>query len=190
MIHETLSPASHGLVDYVSVVAFALAPTLFQFGGLPAFVAYGLALVHLLLTLATRFPMGLFDGVPLRAHGVVELVVSVVLIVLPWVAGFVQSGAQWFFPAMGILIFSVWLLSDYGTPSAVGTGAAPGRVGPPERAGGGRLERLKGERPSGSLPGTRRSTREERDPGARRQPAEDEGAGGKQDTGEAAKDRK
>lgn len=126
MIHETLSPTSHGLLDYVSVVAFALAPTLFGFGGVPASIAYGLAGVHLLLTLATHFPMGMFDGIPLRAHGVVELVVSVALIVLPWIAGFVQPGAQWFFPVMGVLVFLVWLLSDYGSP-----GPLPEEAGEP-----------------------------------------------------------
>lgn len=164
MIHETLSPASHGLLDYVSVVVFALAPTLFQFGGVPAFIAYGLAVVHLLLTLATRFPMGLFDGVPLRAHGVVELLVSVILIVLPWVAGFVQPGAQWFFPGMGILIFAVWLLSDYGAPIPLGAGAALERVADVEEGA-----------ESHSVSETRPAAGAERAPGARRQPAEDEG---------------
>lgn len=141
MVHDTLSPVSHGLLDYVTVVAFALAPTLFGFGGAPALVAYGLAGVHLLLTLATRFPMGMFDGVPLRAHGVVELLVSVALIVLPWVAGFVQPGAQWFYPAMGVLIFVVWLLSDYGMSGVVegDERALEGREGARE-AGTGRLQ--------------------------------------------------
>ena len=119
-MHDTLSPEAHGLIDYVTVVAFALAPTLFQFDGVPALIAYGLAGAHLVLTLATRFPMGLFAGVPLRAHGVLELVVSVGLIILPWVAGFVQPGAQWFFPVMGMLVFVVWLLSDYGPSEPVG----------------------------------------------------------------------
>lgn len=113
-MHDTLSPSAHGLLDYVTVVIFALAPTLFQFDGLPALVAYGLAAVHLVLTLATHFPMGMFDGISLRAHGVAELVVSVALIILPWVAGFIQPGAQWFFPVMGVFVFGVWLLSDYG----------------------------------------------------------------------------
>lgn len=140
-MHDTLSPSTHGIIDYVTVIAFALAPTLFQFGGVPAAVAYGLAGVHLIMTLATRFPMGMFEGIPLRAHGVVELVVSAALIILPWVAGFVQPGAQWFFPIMGMSIFVIWLLSDYGRlhpvpPEALSAGPT---TGPPK----------------GALPGTR-----------------------------------
>lgn len=119
-MHDTLSPSAHGLVDYMTVLVFALAPTLFQFDGIPALLAYGLAGVHLVLTLSTRFPMGMFDGIPLRAHGALELVVSVALIILPWVAGFIQPGAQWFFPFMGIFVFLVWLLSDYGRLTPAG----------------------------------------------------------------------
>ncbi len=141
-MHDTLSPSTHGIIDYVTVIAFALAPTLFQFGGVPAAVAYGLAGVHLIMTLATRFPMGMFEGVPLRAHGVVELMVSAALIILPWVAGFVQPGAQWFFPIMGMSIFVIWLLSDYGplqpVPEALSAGPT---AGSPKGA-------LRGTRPS------------------------------------------
>lgn len=139
-MHDTLSPSTHGIIDYVTVIAFALAPTLFQFGGVPAAVAYGLAGVHLIMTLATHFPMGMFEGVPLRAHGVVELVVSAALIILPWVAGFVQPGAQWFFPIMGMSIFVIWLLSDYG------------RLRP---VPGAHSEEPAAELPSGTPPGTR-----------------------------------
>lgn len=141
-MHETLSPSTHGIIDYVTVIAFALAPSLFQFGGVPAAVAYGLAGVHLIMTLATRFPMGMFEGVPLRAHGVVELVVSAALIILPWVAGFVQPGAQWFFPIMGMSIFVIWLLSDYG---------------PLQPVPGAHSEGPAAELPSGTPPGTRSS---------------------------------
>ncbi len=138
-MHDILSPSTHGIIDYVTVIAFALAPTLFQFGGVPAAVAYGLAGVHLVMTLATRFPMGMFEGVPLRAHGVIELVVSAALIILPWVAGFVQPGAQWFFPVMGVSIFVIWLLSDYGRLHPVPEALSEGRSAGP---------------PNGALPGT------------------------------------
>lgn len=115
---EVLSAQSHGLIDYVSVVAFLIAPSLFDFGGWPAAVCYILAAVHLALTLLTRFPMGMWDSIPFRAHGVVELVVSILLIALPWIARFEQAGAQWFYVVMGVLLFVVWLLSDYHTPDA------------------------------------------------------------------------
>ncbi|MFW6200289.1 MAG: hypothetical protein ACOC8K_06945 [Gemmatimonadota bacterium] len=153
-MHETVSPEAHGLIDYVTVVTFALAPTLFQFDGVPALVAWGLAGAHLVLTLSTRFPMGLFDGVPLRAHGVVELVVSVALIILPWVAGFVQPGAQWFFPVMGIFVFLIWLLSDYRQLERLGRAPAEGAL--PASRGPGAAEDA-AELPRGATPETRAS---------------------------------
>lgn len=143
-MHDTLSPHSHGVIDFVTVLTFALAPTLFQFGGVPAMISYLLAAAHLVLTLSTRFPMGMFEGVPLRAHGVAELIVSAALVVLPWIAGFVQPGAQWFFPGMGVLLFVVWLLTDYGRPAtAISSPTSPAVESPSSQPGERELERPK-----------------------------------------------
>jgi len=121
-----LGARGHGIVDYVTVLTFLLAPTLFDFGGWPAAISYLLAGVHLLLTLATRFPFGMFDAVPLRAHGVIELVVGLVLIALPWILAdlFIEPGAQWFFVGIGVVIFVVWALTDYGHGPARPAGSA------------------------------------------------------------------
>lgn len=110
---KLLSAHAHGFLDYVSVIAFAIAPTLFGFGGWPAVICYLLAAVHLLLTLVTSFPLGMWDAVAFRAHGAIELVVSLLLVALPWIAGFTEAGAQWFFVGIGVVLFAVWLLTDY-----------------------------------------------------------------------------
>ncbi len=62
---KVLSPTIHGILDYVVVIAFALAPALLGLSGLPAAISYSLAVVHLLLTLATAFPLGAVKLVPL-----------------------------------------------------------------------------------------------------------------------------
>ena len=123
---KIISPAVHGFIDYLLVVMLLLAPSLFTgiFGGLSILI-YALAVAHLVLTVMTRSPAGLFSVVPLRIHGLVELLVSIALIISPWILGF--SGdimARNLLVILGILIFIIWIFTDYGfRPEANGESA-------------------------------------------------------------------
>lgn len=111
---KIISPRAHGVLDYLVVILFLAAPGLFGFIGVPATVAYLLAAAHLLLTLATNFPLGVVKLIPLPVHGVVEISVAVVLLLLPWLAGFAGVPAERnFYLVMGVLIGASWLLTDY-----------------------------------------------------------------------------
>ena len=115
----TLSPQTHRVLDFLTVVAFALAPTVVQLTGPAAVLAYVLAGVHLTMTLATEFPEGRRKPLPFRGHGVVEAVVGVTLIVLPFITGWAGS-ARTFYVAAGAVILGVWALTRYNAqrPSA------------------------------------------------------------------------
>lgn len=115
-----LSPKVHMVLDFVTVVVFLVAPLAVGLGGLPAAICYVLAIVHLLMTLLTRFPGGGAKPVSLLLHGMVELAVAIVLVALPYIAGFGPgSPAKRFFVTMAALIFVIWLLTDYrGTTSS------------------------------------------------------------------------
>ena len=99
-----IPPRLHGILDYATVVFFLLAPTLFSntlFGGTIT-LCYVLAVVHLTMTLLTDFPLGMAEVISLGVHGVIELIVSIALVVLPWIlAPAFQKGltggqgAQW-----------------------------------------------------------------------------------------------
>jgi hypothetical protein len=111
---KIISPKFHGILDYVVVVAFALAPIVLGFSGMPATVSYSLAAVHLLLTLATAFPLGVVKIVPLPLHGAIECVVSIALVTLPWIFKFApDKTVRDFYVGAGVLIFAVWLFTDY-----------------------------------------------------------------------------
>lgn len=111
---KILSPKVHGYLDYLVVVAFALAPTIFGLTGLPATISYVLAVVHLALTLITAFPLGVASLVPFTVHGWVELLVSIGLVALPFIAGFSDApDARNFYIVAGAVIFIVWLITDY-----------------------------------------------------------------------------
>lgn len=109
-----ISLKAHGVLDYVTVVAFALLPTAVGLGGLPAYLCYALAAVHLLMTIMTDFSFGLLRIIPMKIHKAVEIVVGSVLLVLPWLLGFLADAtARYVFIAAGLVIILVGLFSDY-----------------------------------------------------------------------------
>jgi hypothetical protein len=113
---KILSASAHGALDYVTVIIFALAPTLFGLTGLAATLAYVLAAVHLLLTLVTAFPLGAAKMVPFHLHGMVELLVSIALALLGWLYFGLDGVNGVFYLLMGVVIFLVWLLTAYAAP--------------------------------------------------------------------------
>jgi len=111
---KILSPRAHGYIDYLVVVGFVGGPAVFGFDGLPMNIAYGLAVVHLLLTSVTAFPMGLVKLVPFPLHGLLEFAVAIVLFALPWIAGF--SGVEMarnFYVGAGASVLAAFLITDY-----------------------------------------------------------------------------
>ncbi len=119
---KILSPRTHGIVDYVTVLLFALAPTLFGLTGTAATLAYVLAAVHLVMTLVTVFPMGVAGVVPLQVHGIVEMLVAISLIGIGMFNFGTESTAGLFYLLVGLVILVVWVLSSYreapATPNA------------------------------------------------------------------------
>jgi hypothetical protein len=107
-----VSAPAHRALDYTIVVVFALAPTVLGLTGVPSWLAWGLAVVHLLLTWATRFEAGGRGAVPFRVHGWVELVVGLALAAFPWVTEWPQT-ARMFYGVAGGVILLIWLLTRY-----------------------------------------------------------------------------
>ena len=66
----------HGVLDIVIVFIFLLAPLVLGLGGSPAAISYILAVVYLVMTLLTDYPMGIRKTIPFFVHGIVELIVA------------------------------------------------------------------------------------------------------------------
>lgn len=112
---RVLNALSHGIIDYVLVVALAVAPTLFQLALVPSAVAYLLAAAHLGVSLCTRYPVGVLKRIPFGVHGMVELAVSALLLACPWLLGFDQDAvARSVFIGLGLLLFAIWVITHYG----------------------------------------------------------------------------
>lgn len=107
-----VTPRLHQILDFVTIAAFALAPTLMPLWGAAAVVAYALAIVHLVVTLVTRFPGTSNRLLPLKAHGTIETIVGIALIVLPFAAGWTDR-ARPFYLVVGVVILVVGAISRY-----------------------------------------------------------------------------
>ena len=111
---KILSPQSHGFVDYAAVLALFVLPSLFNFTNTPANLCYLLGATQLIVSLLTRYPLGLIKRIPFPLHGYYELVVSLLLIPLPWLIGFSNEDASRnFFVISGASLFVVWLVTNY-----------------------------------------------------------------------------
>ena len=111
---KVISPRIHGYFDFLTVFIFLLAPTLLGLGQLSAILAYSLAVVHLIVTLASDFPFGVVKLIPFTIHGWIERMVGPLLIAIPFILNFSdEEVARNFYIAMGIIIIVVGMLTDY-----------------------------------------------------------------------------
>ena len=111
---KVISPRIHGYFDFLTVVIFLLAPALLGLSQLPAMLAYSLAAVHLIVTLTSDFPFGIFRLIPFAIHGWIERLVGPSLIALPFIFGFANEDiARNFYIAMGVAVIVLGMLTDY-----------------------------------------------------------------------------
>jgi hypothetical protein len=123
---KVLGAFSHGVIDYLMVILLAIGPGVAGFHGAQATICYALAAVHFLLTIITRFPLGVLKTLPFWLHGTIEIIVAVFLVVLPWLANF-SAGihSRNFFVAIGVLIAVIWALTDYRSGGRAAAASTP-----------------------------------------------------------------
>jgi len=105
MLREGPIPvAVHGLIEYVAGVAFVVAPFLLDYDSdaAKAFsIIVGIAI--LVIAASTDGPTSLVNQIPVPAHVVLDYVLAVGLVALPFVAGFASETAPTaFFIALGV----------------------------------------------------------------------------------------
>ncbi len=117
---KKLSPQIHGILDYVTVLFLLFSPALFDMQTTGSIFTYILAVVHLMLTLITDFPAGVVKVVPLKIHGLIEIIVSIALIaVAVWFRRSGDNISFYYYLVFALILFIVWLISDYKAPHGV-----------------------------------------------------------------------
>jgi hypothetical protein len=94
----------HGLIEYGAGVLLVAAPFLFGFdSGAAIAVAIAAGVLVLIVAASTDGPTSLIDQIPQPAHVALDYVLAVVLIAIPFIAGFSDESAPTaFFLAIGI----------------------------------------------------------------------------------------
>jgi hypothetical protein len=108
-----ISPAIHGIIDILVVIFLLASPTLFGFTELVVRFTYALATVHLLLTLLTRYDIGIFKVIPLPAHGSIELIVGIALIILAYTWFRHDVTGKLYYILFGTIVLLTWFCTDY-----------------------------------------------------------------------------
>lgn len=85
-----LSTRTHGIADYIIGILLILAPFVLGFdrGGAETWVPVVVGAGLLVVSLFTRYEMGLVHSIPMSAHLGVDLVGGILLAVSPWLFGF------------------------------------------------------------------------------------------------------
>jgi uncharacterized membrane protein len=108
-----ISSKTHGIIDFLVVFFLLASPMLFGMNGLLAIFTYALGIVHLTLTLLTDFSAGVLRIIPLKIHGVIELIVGIALIILALTL-FKDSGlGKVYYICFGGAVLLTWLFTDY-----------------------------------------------------------------------------
>ena len=91
----------HGILDYTVGLALFAAPYLFGFvevGGAAVWVPQVAGTAVILMSLLTRYELGVVKALPMRGHLAMDYVVGLVLLASPWVFGFADEPVNVWMP--------------------------------------------------------------------------------------------
>jgi len=88
---------------------------------------YVIAGALLLVSLVTRYPLGVARLVPFTVHGALELLAAPLIVAYPWIARFDGvASARNFYVVAGVAVFLLWLVTDYRAAEHADELTAPG----------------------------------------------------------------
>lgn len=94
----------HGLIEYAAGVLFLAAPIVLTFdSGAATAISIVIGVVVLVIAATTDGPTSLVNSLPLTAHVALDYVLAVVLVAMPFVAGFSsETSPAVFFITLGV----------------------------------------------------------------------------------------
>jgi len=96
------------------VILLAVGPGVAGFGGRQASMAYIFAAIIFVLAVLTQFPLGVVRVLRFSLHGTVELMIALMILILPWLAGFARGiNSRNFYILMALLMLAVWFMTDF-----------------------------------------------------------------------------
>jgi hypothetical protein len=90
---KPISPRIHGMIDYGTSAAVAVAPAVLDVPKPARNLFEGLATGYTGLSSVTDYPLSLKRLVPFKIHGATELAIAAILPMMPWILGFADDRA-------------------------------------------------------------------------------------------------
>lgn len=113
-MRKPISPRLHGVIDYATSAAVALAPKPLRFPRQATRLCESLAAGYTGLSATTDYPLGLKRVVPFKVHGAAELAIAATLPAMPWLLGFAEHRpARNFFLGLTAMSLVVAALTDW-----------------------------------------------------------------------------
>ncbi|GGE60184.1 hypothetical protein EV200_103588 [Pedobacter psychrotolerans] len=110
---KIISPKFHAVLDYMLVMLLLISPDLFGLSETASTLSYALGIVQFLLTICTNFSGGIFKIISLKLHGLIELVVSIILIILAFTVFKGNVVDEMFYACLGLMILIIFTITDY-----------------------------------------------------------------------------
>jgi hypothetical protein len=108
-----ITPKYHGIIDYLRVIILLVSPAIFGFTGSLAIFTYALGAAHLLLSILTDYPLGIFKIIPVTIHATIEVFAGIILIILAYTWFHNNPVGKLFYVIYGTVILLTWLVTDY-----------------------------------------------------------------------------
>jgi len=123
----------HGVVEYLIGLAFVVAPFLLDFqSGAATALSIVVGVAVLAIAAATDGPTSLIDEIPRPAHVALDYVLAILLIALPFLAGFSgETAPTALFIGIGILVLLITIGTRFQTRGERRDGDAPAEPPPP-----------------------------------------------------------
>ena len=103
-----MGSVSHAIIDYVIAIILAAGPPFAGFSGRQAKYAYLFSAIMFIVALLTP------KLIRFHLHGAIELPIAILILILPWLAGFSRGvHSRNFFVLVGILMLSIWAVTDF-----------------------------------------------------------------------------
>jgi hypothetical protein len=105
---------SHAIIDYSLVIIMLIGPSVAGFAGRQASMAYTLGILLLVLSLLTRYPLGVLKVIRFPVHGAMELLIALLFLILPWLADFARGiHSRNFYLLISVLMLGIWFMTDF-----------------------------------------------------------------------------
>ncbi|MEO7211676.1 hypothetical protein [Mucilaginibacter sp.] len=110
---KILTPAMHGIADYLMVLLLWSAPTFFVLPDDLSRLAYVFGIAHLALTVCTDTTSGIFRFFSMPLHGLIEFGVIIILVTVSYTIFRYDERARGFFLTYAVLLLVLFLVTDY-----------------------------------------------------------------------------